>query len=457
MWKPIFAVALSLMGVTSAPAAAAASPELWRDCGDGVQCAQVTVPADWARPAGATITVGLGRLPAHDPATRQGSLVVNLGGPGEQIAQLPYLKSALADLTQWFDVVLFDPRGFGRSTPVTCPVPSPQEPEYVFGTKDRFDRYRRTNHEFGAKCTAAAGVLAGTLNSWQVARDMEAIRSALGEPRLNYYGNSYGTMFGQAYAEFFPQRAGRMYLDSVIDHTTRSVRDWLTPKAESDERNLHRFAAWCATDRSCALHGTDVVRTWDEVLARAPIPTASGGTVSVTRIVSRAFFGYQADWPDLAEALKQAHAGDATKFTVDVGARDPDLSRIMFCADFPYPTDYREVKALESGLREVAPHVGWRQAWPMANHCAGLPRTRTFPQHPFRAAIPALVVNGDYDVITPPADGRRVAAHLRGARYLQVPAGHAVYLVGNPCVRGHVHRYLSTGELPPAGTVCPEH
>ncbi|ALG13385.1 alpha/beta hydrolase [Kibdelosporangium phytohabitans] len=452
MWKPIIAAVLSLTGTTAAP-----NSPLWQDCGDGLQCAQVTVPADWARPGGAKITLGLARLPARDPSAKQGSLVVNLGGPGEQIAALPYLKTQLGDLTQWFDVVMFDPRGFGRSTPVTCPARSPQEAEYVFGTEDRYDRYVRANREFGTKCTAAAGALAGNLNSWQVARDMDAIRSAIGEPRLNYYGNSYGTMFAQAYAEYFPHKAGRMYLDSVIDHTDRSIRDWLVPKAETDERNLRRFAGWCATDPGCALHGRDVLQVWDEVLARAPIPAASGGTVSATRIVSRSFVSYRPDWPGLAESLKQAHAGDATRFTVDVGARDPDLSRIMFCADFPYPADYRAVRALESEMRELAPRIGWRQAWPMANHCAGLPPARTFPQHPFRAHIPALVVNGDYDSTTPPAYGRRVTAHLKGARYLQVPAGHAVYLTGNPCVRGYVHKYLTTGELPAAGTVCPEH
>ncbi|MET0136287.1 MAG: alpha/beta hydrolase, partial [Kibdelosporangium sp.] len=314
----------------------------------------------------------------------------------------------------------------------------------------------------GERCAVAAGPLAGNLNSWQVARDMDAVRAAVGERELNYYGNSYGTMFAQAYAEFFPNRVGRMYLDSVIDHTRTSIRQWLKPRAETEERGLHRFAEWCAADAGCALHGQEVLQVWDEVMARAerdPIPAPGAGpgvTVDPSTIASRAHTTFPDIWAPLAQALADARNGDATWFTVVGGARDPDLSRIMFCGDFPYPTEYPEVKQLENELRRIAPRIGWRSAWPMANHCAGLPKTGTFPQHPFRTAglPPILVVNGDHDSTTPPEDGRHLVAQWPGARYLRVPAGHAVYFSGNPCVRGHVHRYLTTGVLPAAGTVC---
>jgi pimeloyl-ACP methyl ester carboxylesterase len=454
MWKPILAAVLSLMAVIAVPAEA--SPKTaWQDCGDGLQCADLTVPADWARPAGPEISLRMAKLPARDQATKKGTLFLNLGGPGQQIAPFRIVRGEFAGLAD-FDLVTSDPRGFDESSGITCPVPSPQVAVYVFDNQPDFERYRETNHEFGVRCEQAAGPLAGHLNSWQVARDLDAIRSALGQPRLNYFGNSYGTMFAQAYAEYFPDRIGRMYLDSVIDHTTRSTLDWLKPRAAADEQNLHRMADWCTTEPTCALHGKDVLKVWDDVLARAPIPTASGGTVSAARIVARSFVSSPGGWSKVTKSLAEAEAGDATGFTIDVGARDPDLSRIMFCADFPYPTRWQDVKALETELRRTAPRIGWRQVWAMANQCGGLPATRIFPQHPFRADVRALVVNGDYDSTTPPTDGRRVASLLRGARYLQVPAGHAVYWSGNTCVRGYVDRYFSTGELPAAGTACPE-
>ncbi|MEU4743628.1 alpha/beta fold hydrolase [Actinosynnema sp. NPDC023658] len=435
----------------------------WVDCGDGLQCGGITVPADWDRPGGARVRLGLAKLPAQDQAAKKGVLLVNLGGPAQQISVLRVVKSAFTDLTRWFDVVVSDPRGFEASAGITCPEPAPLPENLEWASPDQaaYERYRTANHRFGVDCGRAAGPLAGHLDSRQVAHDMDAIRSALGERRLNYYGNSYGTVFGQAYARLHPRRVGRMYLDSVLDHTTRSWADWLLPRARTTERNMVRFAEWCAAEPTCALHGRDVLTTWDEVLARAtrePIPApGEHTTVTASRIVSRTNPGYEDEWPDLARAVAEAHDGDATLFARQpTGGRDPDLSRIAFCADFPYPSDYRVLKSWESDLREVTPHIGWVATWPMAYHCAGLPDTGTYPPRPIdvRGLPPILVASGEHDGTTPPQDARRVAAQLGNARYLPAVGSHALYLTGHPCVREHVHRYLTTGALPPEGTAC---
>ncbi|TDD51943.1 alpha/beta fold hydrolase [Saccharopolyspora elongata] len=207
----------------------------WQDCGDGLQCGRIDVPVDWADPGGDRIDLGLARLPAQDPANRKGTLLVNIGGPAQQISVLRQSKAAFADLTRWFDVVVSDPRGFEESAGVRCPdaMPMPENAEWVFPDRATYDAYAAENRRFGTGCAEAAGPLAGRLNTWQVARDMDAIRTALGEEKLNYYGNSHGTVFGQAYAEFFPDRIGRMYLDSVMDHTNRSWPSWLLPRAKT--------------------------------------------------------------------------------------------------------------------------------------------------------------------------------------------------------------------------------
>lgn len=454
-----------LLAAATVPAATA-EPELsWQDCGDGLQCARITVPADWADPGGEQIDLGLAKLPARDPANRKGVLLVNIGGPAQQISVLRQTKGAFADLTQWFDVVVSDPRGFEESAGVRCPSPPPipANAEWVFPDEAAYDSYAAENRQFGTGCAEAAGPLAGSLNTWQVARDMDAIRAASGEPKLDYYGNSYGTVFGQAYAEFFPDRVGRMYLDSVMDHTDRSWDRWLAPRARTMELNLRRFADWCATAPNCALRGRDVLGVWDDVMARAasePIPAPGAGpgaTVGDTLIASRSNPAYEAKWPELAAALAAAETGDATCFAkTPSGGMDPGLSRIMTCADFPYPTEYREIEDLEAGLRRIAPRIGWATAWQMAIHCAGLPETTTFPPHRIQPEDlpPILVASGAYDSVTPPRDARRVTAQLGNARYLPTEGYHALYLSGHPCVREHVHRYLTTGELPPAGAVC---
>lgn len=486
-FRVLLAVLAALAMVTAAPPAAARSqqskpaavdrPRLsvtevavagqtlsWRDCGDGLRCEQLTVPSDWSEWDSPSITLGLAQLPARDQARKQGVLVMHLGGPVPMISGLRRGHAAFAGLTEWFDVVTFDPRGFEESSGIACPIPAPFEPEWVSPDQATYEAYAERNRRFGQACTKAAGPLAGNLNSWQIAHDMDAIRAALGEDELVYYGNSYGTVFGQAYAELFRHRVGRMYLDSASDHTNPSVLDGLVPSAETSERNLHRFADWCARTASCALHGRDVLTIFDQVSATAaqqPIPAPAAGsqaTVSASLIVARAIgVSYEQTWAGFAEALAEAHAGDASKFaTQPPGGRDPDLSRIMICADHPYPSDYQEVKALEASLRRVAPRLGWAQAWVMAAHCAGLPATRTFPPHAFqtKGLPPVLIANGDDDHATPPEHGRRLAAQLPGARYLPAQGGHALYWMGHPCVREHVHRYLTTGELPPEGAAC---
>ncbi|MET7338906.1 alpha/beta hydrolase [Nonomuraea sp. NPDC005650] len=458
-------IAAMLLPLAVGTPAAADTGLSWQDCGDGLQCGRIAVPADWAAPEGERITLGLAKLPARDPAARKGTLVLNLGGPAQQISILRQAQSSFTDLTRWFDVVVFDPRGFEASAEVRCPDPAPwaANGEWVFPGRAAYARYTEQNRRFGLGCAQAAGPLAGKLNSWQGARDLEAVRVALGERKLNYFGNSYGTVLGVAYAEDFPSRVGRMYLDSPIDHTDRSWTEWLLPRATTKERNLHRFAGWCAADRSCALHGRDALKVWDEVMARAaerPIPApgaGAGATAGATLIASRAAVTFEATWPELARSLAEAYAGDATRFAKPFpGAADPALSRITTCADFPYPAAYREVEAMERRLRRVAPRIGWTAAWPMANLCAGLPQKTPFPPHPVRprGLPPILVAGGEYDDTAPPAHARRIAAQLDGARHLAAKGGHALYWSGNPCVRDHVHRYLTTGQLPPSGTTC---
>ncbi|GAA2208339.1 alpha/beta hydrolase [Nonomuraea monospora] len=461
MIKTIFTV----LGTLLLPMAPPATALSWQDCGDGLRCGRITVPADWAAPEGAQITLGLAKLPARDPATRKGTLVLNLGGPAQQISVLRVAKQAFAELTRWFDVVVFDPRGFEASTGVRCPGRAPwaANAEWVFPDRAAYARYTEQNRRFGLGCAQAAGPLAGHVDSGQGARDLEAVRVALGERKLTYYGNSYGTVLGVAYAAAFPSRVGRMYLDSPIDHTTPSWTAWLLAKAKVKEDNLRRFAAWCATDPSCALHGRDVLKVWDEVMARAakrPIPApgaGAGATAGATLIASRATVTFDATWPELATSLAEAHAGDATRFArPSAGVADPDFSRIANCADFPYPAAYRQVKALEERLRRDAPRIGWTVAWPMANLCAGLPHAMAFPPRPVRprGLPPILVASGLYDDAAPPASARRITAQLDGARHLAAKGGHALYLAGDPCVREHVHRYLTAGQLPPTGTTC---
>jgi pimeloyl-ACP methyl ester carboxylesterase len=416
----------------------------WRECYDGLSCAEVQVPADWARPAGgARVTVPLLKIPARDH--RLGILLVNPGGPGSVIPNFafPGYRDQFAELAARFDVVVFDPRGMG----VTCPTPNPAPVPAPVNESAHRD-YTAANGRFAVDCADATGPYRGRLNARQVAHDMEAIRGALGERRLHYFGSSYGTVYGQAYAELFGHRVGRMYLDSVLDHTRRDPAEWARAGAVTAERNLHRMARWCAENTGCALHGRDVITVWDRVLSTPGVDASVVTGWAVARI------GDDRSWPVLTAGLAQAETGDTSAMTPRPGPSDFRLARTAFCADFGYPDDFSALRRVEDRLRAVAPRLGWAATpWRVSGHCSGVPRIGLNPPAALPAMPRVLVANGANDPLTPAEHGRRVAAQLRGT-YLSVEGNHGLYLRGNTCVRGHAHRYLWTGQLPAPGARC---
>ncbi|MDX3186796.1 alpha/beta fold hydrolase [Streptomyces sp. MN03-5084-2B] len=430
--KQVTAVAALL--VTAAGTATAAETPAWQDCYDGLSCTSVVVPADWDDPAaGATLSVPLLRIPARE--RKLGTLLVNPGGPAQSIPlfAVPGYRDQFTELAARFDVVVFDPRGLD----VTCPVPVPAALPGPL-TRTAYDAYAAANAKFAAACPAARG----RLGADQVARDMDAIRARLGESRLNYFGSSYGTVYGQEYAARFGSRVGRMYLDSVLDHTRPDPAAWARAGSVTAERNLVRMAGWCAAEASCALHGRDVLAVWDAVATPEVVAWAAA------RIAN------DRSWPALTAGLAAADAGDTSAMTPRPAPPDARLARSAFCTDFPEPRAFPVAARVEAELREAAPRLGWAvHPWRVAGQCAGLPRVGQNPPAGLPPMPRVLVVNGDDDPLTPAEYGRRVAAQLKGS-YLPSAGNHALYLQGNACVRGYVHRWLWDGERPPAGARC---
>ncbi|MFI6454495.1 alpha/beta fold hydrolase [Streptosporangium amethystogenes] len=443
----------------------------WADCGDGMECSKLTVPIDWKRQDGPKTQVDLARLPARDPARRLGSLVVNTGG-GATIQPVRSMPSVVSELTSWFDVVLIDPRGMGdrgSASLVECEAPPPGLTRLILrpGEKD-WHTHARANAAYDASCHEAMGAAYTGLTSWQVAHDLEALRAALGEPKLRYFGNSYGTVYGQAYLESFPTRVGRMVLDGVADHTRASMERWLLDNALTEERQLGRFRDWCAT--GCALGGDDAIEVFDELLARArrtPLP-AGVRTVDEREFLVSVREGLAPPaWPTLAAALRKAADGDAT-----------DLARLLppahegrgytsgplLCHDFmPRVPGYRSFLSIESRLRAAAPRIGWIQGRYQVARCLGMGEGPSYPPHPLRAkgVPPVLVSIGDTDDNTPNLAAEHMAAQLPGVRVVRHGDGHAAYLMqsasglGATCLRRHVHDYLTAGTLPSVGARCP--
>ncbi|HEY2193500.1 MAG TPA: alpha/beta hydrolase [Actinomycetospora sp.] len=438
------------------------APAQFVPCDGAFQCATVTVPMDYANPGGPTVGIGIVRQPAKDQARKVGVLLVNPGGPGGSgidTVESGQVPEAVADR---FDVIGFDPRGVGRSSPLKCPVtpdtpyygdPDPGDPAGEASTSQAVERYDQS-------CEDAFRQLLPHLGTRDVARDMDSLRTALGEQQISYLGYSYGTSIGQVYGELFPQRVRAMVLDGVVDVTLPGLDP---SQAESFENSLHQFAADCASRPDCPA-GPDAIAMLDRVRARvqaAPIPVAgttplSPGLLELGVVLPLYSKG---NWPVLAQALKAADGGDGGPFR-RLAAKyfegsNSDTYNAVTCLDSSWPRNQQEVLAQARTAETRAPHFSGN-VLVSGLTCADWP----VPQDPLTpptglGLAPTLVIGTTNDPATPYQNSVNLVRHLPGSVLLTHRGdGHTVYGQGVACVDDQVNRYLTDLTLPGPNATC---
>ncbi|KDN19485.1 alpha/beta hydrolase [Amycolatopsis rifamycinica] len=476
--RRIFAVVAAVVVMAAVPAVASASVLTWSSCATqqepSAECATVEVPIDRARPELGSARLALARLPARDRSHRIGSLLVNPGGPGGSgvgFAQSGGLASPdLAPLRERFDVVGFDPRGDWYSTPrITCDAATLYDPALnrFPSTRAGFEALVAHNRKAGADCLARTGSLLAYADTQSAAEDIETIRAALGEPKISWLGLSYGTELGAVYASKHPGRVRAMVLDGAIDHA-RPMRQAILEEAAATEDALVRFAAWCRGSAGCALHGQDVLRFYDDVVARAArsgIWSSELKRSATADEISAGVYGYlyiRDDWPALGTHL--AAAGGEFPDARGLTERNQFLSpiygayRAIGCHDFPSPfTGPADLGTMARLLRAAAPH-SWRYSeyWDFAAGCTGWPIAPKNPPQPHsvHGAPPILVIGGAHDPATPLPWARTLAASINGAALLtRTDDGHTG-LFNSACTRAAEVVYLVDGVVPGRGAVC---
>jgi pimeloyl-ACP methyl ester carboxylesterase len=460
----------------------------WSDCGDGWECGTLTVPVDWRNPAGDTVGLTLARRPASSSQQRIGALLVNPGGPG--FAGTPYVRAAIRRLpeavTSRFDIVSWDPRGTGASRPIDCvddafldlgagvaPVPDTVETLAVA---------RRYSRAFARGCVDRAGEFAGQVGTRNSARDLEAIRIAIGEPRLTYLGFSYGTILGMTYAQMFPSAVRAMVLDGPPDYW-QSELDYAHRQAEGFMHALDSFLDWCNGTAACALHEVGPAReVFQQLLDRAnaaPIPaeyTAAGVTRtgvltanSFQTAVLSMLYDRSRGWPILGRALRAAAGDDAGPLlsladgylgrNIDgVWNSVVEANAVIACVDRPERQPRSAARELADVTRFQAELPPWGGGWAVSS-CAGMPkpaRGDKLGDVRVSAAPPILVVGTTGDPATPYAGAAAMVSRIAGSGLLTFESTeHTAYgTARSTCVDAAVDSYLVDGVMPAPGTRC---
>lgn len=440
----------------------------WHRCPGGeadMECASIEVPVDWGEPDGRRITVMLGRLPANKSPETARNVLVNPGGfVGNSIEYLARGREPFARLRERTNIVTWDirggPMGAGYSTALKCEwtaIPLPKVP----GDREEFDELASANRERAETCRDTDPALFDNMDAASHAKDMDAIREALGDRQLNLHMTSAGGLLAQSYAREFPKRLRTMYVDGIIDHSGNrdSVYDGY---ATDGEAAFERFLDWCRRTDACALHDeSDVSGRWRALVKQAnekPIPAGrvkyDGRDLQDSAVRILRMRTPDPAWRDLAQAILDAEGGDASGFVTDpehpVSA--VPVPAVVECLDFPAPTDHTQVRDTVRRLNRLAPNTGGRlQLYGAILTCVGWPTPPRGEPGPLPQQTPPALGAGtwnDYDATD------RVVSPTSGVTIAHDGPGHGLYWNGDACVIKHADRYLTTRKLPKPGTSC---
>jgi len=444
-----------------------------------VSCAKLAVPLDYADPNGKQITLALVRLHRKDGSASR-PLLMDPGGPGGSGVQFGVqIASALPrKVTGKYDVVGFDPRGVGSSSPVRCLTDAQKDDMNAaqpdVRTPAGFAEAKQLAREVAQACQAKYGSSLDDFDTVATARDMDRIRAAFGPSRLDYLGFSYGTELGAQYAHLFPDRVGALVLDGAVDPLTDDITSFAN-QLRGFEQAFDQFASWCRQHDPCKRLGNarQAVYQLSDEARTSPLSSSAPGesrkaTSSIVLLGVLSGLYSQSYWSVLGESLVLAQQGDARGLfaLADVyNERNAsghytnitDANVTISCNDSkPGPTD-ATIRATTASWVQRFPMFG---LWSAASlfGCQQWQPKRTVPAKPTapQAANTILVVGNLHDPATPYQGAKDLTATLGKARLLTWDGeGHTSFLQGSDCIDQAVTAYLVEGSLPPAGKTCP--
>ena len=463
----------------SANGSTTSAPLRWSSCSlSGVQgvpmkCANLQVPLNYADPGGRKITLALSEVAATAPAgQQQGDLLVNPGGPGASGRSLAAAVAQGLDpnVAADYNIIGFDPRGVGASVPALhC------EPDFFSGVRANYIPANAAAEQalinrakaYAAGCEQRFGWLLPYMTTADVARDLDSIRVALRQQKINYYAFSYGTYLGQVYATMFPSRVRRMVLDSTVD--PQGV--WYQDNIDQDyafQGRMQAFFGWVAQyDSSYHLGSTaaQVQQAWYKArnrLAAHPISGPSGPLIGADELDDTFLLGGYDNtlWPGLAQALSAYLVQNSATAMISQYEQNGVQNENEFavynavqCSDVNWPRNWAKWNSDTEQVYKTAPYQAWDNAWYNAA-CAFWPVKG--PAQPMKigaSGLPGiLMLQGTLDAATPYAGAQDAHKDLPTARMVVVQGGgnhgQSLESPADSCVQSYLNNYLANGALP---------
>ena len=455
------------------------NPIEWKACEGGtsteVECGNIEVPFDYADPDQGSFVLYVKKHNASSPADRIGSMMVNPGGPG-------FGGSSLADDAQYyfsqdlidrFDIIAWDPRGTGESTPAVNCVDTFDE---YFGldsppeTPEEKQALIDASQAFNDKCAENSGTILPYISTQASAQDINSLRLALGEEKVSFFGFSYGSELGTTWATMFPETVRAIVVDGAVDPNASSTEEGMN-QAKGFEGQLATFLKQCSEKTTCAFHnGGKAEAAFDQLVLNidtTPLEVSKDRTpvtqgVLFTAVAQAMYSDYY--WPQLSEALSEAQNGDGKGILQlyddyyqrkDDGTYGNELEAFLAisCLDDPGASSIEDVDSHIEDFIAAAPRLGGNFAYGYS--CALWPvKQASKVTITGKGAGPIVVVGTTGDPATPLDSTRKMALGLEQGILIVVDANQHTGYGANNCVVKAVDDYLIKLVVPANETTC---
>ena len=450
----------------------------WQNCYENYQCADLLVPIDYTNLKTGTFNISVLKYPTTNKK-KLGSLIVNPGGPGGSGVDYAYAAEYLFSpaILNAYDIVGFDPRGVSRSEPIICLTDKELDANYASEAKpDNEKEFAQTLIDlknFIQQCEEKNEHLT-SFSTANAARDMDILRQAVGDKQLNYMGKSYGTFLGTLYAQFFPDKVGRMVLDGAVDPTISNFQQSLT-QAIGFDKAFAAFAADCNKKTDCLLPEDKdaVIEFMKQLFVQAekePIKTKSNNRVLSESLMvlgtASALYDSATGWPDLRTAIAEAKDGEGDTFLkladeytgrLEDGSyrsNEFDSAAIIDCLDFKDKRSIEDMKKDAQTFSENAPLFGPYLTYSGLG-CKYLATPKTTQIQATRTASRIVIIGTTGDPATPYQWAQGLNKIMTNSVLISLTGeGHTGQGQGNTCVDLYVDRYLISGSAKSSKVIC---